>query len=80
MVVGVLQYRDVPRAEPSRREVGLAAPAPSGPRPGAPRRLSPDYDFGCKRPTFSNDYYPSLSRDNVHLETAPSTTSTPPGS
>lgn len=31
------------------------------------RRLTPDYDFGCKRPTFSNGYYRSFTRPNVHL-------------
>ncbi len=35
------------------------------------RRLTPDYSFGCKRPTFSNDYYPTFTRDHVTLETTP---------
>ena len=30
--------------------------------------LKPDYEFGCKRVLFSNDFYPTLLRDNVHLE------------
>lgn len=34
------------------------------------RDLTPDYGFGCKRPTFSNNYYRVFARDNVHLETA----------
>ncbi|GAA3519327.1 NAD(P)/FAD-dependent oxidoreductase [Aeromicrobium panaciterrae] len=34
-------------------------------------KLTPDYDFGCKRPTFSNDYFTAFTRDNVHLETSP---------
>ena len=33
------------------------------------RMLTPDYDFGCKRPTFSNTYYPTFNRPNVTLET-----------
>jgi cation diffusion facilitator CzcD-associated flavoprotein CzcO len=33
------------------------------------RKLTPDYDFGCKRPTWSNSYYRSLTKPNVHLET-----------
>ncbi|MDH6243887.1 NAD(P)/FAD-dependent oxidoreductase [Mycobacterium sp. OTB74] len=32
------------------------------------RRLTPDYDFGCKRPTFSNGYYQAFNRPNVHLQ------------
>jgi cation diffusion facilitator CzcD-associated flavoprotein CzcO len=35
------------------------------------RRLTPDYSFGCKRPTFSNDYYPTFTRPHVTLETVP---------
>ncbi|TSE00736.1 NAD(P)/FAD-dependent oxidoreductase [Skermania sp. ID1734] len=33
------------------------------------RKLTPDYDFGCKRPTFSNSYYPALTKRNVQVET-----------
>ena len=34
------------------------------------RKLTPDYDFGCKRPTFSNSFYRSLTKPNVHLQTS----------
>ncbi|MGB3664845.1 flavin-containing monooxygenase [Mycolicibacter algericus] len=34
------------------------------------RKMSPDFDFGCKRPSISNDYYPTFTKPNVHLETA----------
>lgn len=30
-------------------------------------KLTPDYEFGCKRVLISNDYYPALARDNVEL-------------
>ncbi len=33
------------------------------------KKLTPDYSFGCKRPTFANDYYPTFTRDNVELVT-----------
>jgi cation diffusion facilitator CzcD-associated flavoprotein CzcO len=33
-------------------------------------KLTPDYDFGCKRPTFSNKYYRSFIKPNVHLQTS----------
>ncbi len=33
------------------------------------RKLTPDYDIGCKRPSWSNDYYRSFTRPHVHLET-----------
>lgn len=34
-------------------------------------KLTPDYDCGCKRPTFSNSFYRVLTQPNVHLETNP---------
>jgi cation diffusion facilitator CzcD-associated flavoprotein CzcO len=34
------------------------------------RKLNPDFDFGCKRPTISNDYYQTFTRPHVHLETS----------
>jgi cation diffusion facilitator CzcD-associated flavoprotein CzcO len=33
------------------------------------RKLTPDYDFGCKRPTWSNSYYSTFAQPHVHLET-----------
>jgi cation diffusion facilitator CzcD-associated flavoprotein CzcO len=33
-------------------------------------RLTPDYDFGCKRPTFSNTYYRVFTKPHVHLQTS----------
>jgi cation diffusion facilitator CzcD-associated flavoprotein CzcO len=32
-------------------------------------KLTPDYQIGCKRILISNDYYPTLRRDDVDLET-----------
>lgn len=32
--------------------------------------LTPSYALGCKRPTFSNAYYPALSADNVEVVTS----------
>ncbi|MEO6699360.1 MAG: 4-hydroxyacetophenone monooxygenase, partial [Paraperlucidibaca sp.] len=29
--------------------------------------LTPNYTIGCKRVLFSNNYYPALARDNVHV-------------
>jgi cation diffusion facilitator CzcD-associated flavoprotein CzcO len=34
------------------------------------RKLTPDYDFGCKRPTLSNSYYRTFAKPHVHLETS----------
>jgi cation diffusion facilitator CzcD-associated flavoprotein CzcO len=33
-------------------------------------KLTPDYEFACKRILRSDDYYPTLMRNNVSLETA----------
>lgn len=32
------------------------------------RRLTPDYDIGCKRPTFSNSYFRTFTKPHVHLQ------------
>lgn len=37
--------------------------------PAIRKKLTPDYTFGCKRPTFSNTYYPVFNRPNVELIT-----------
>jgi cation diffusion facilitator CzcD-associated flavoprotein CzcO len=42
-------------------------------------KLTPDYDFGCKRILRSDDFYPALSRDNVDLVTEKITEFTPRG-
>jgi cation diffusion facilitator CzcD-associated flavoprotein CzcO len=34
-------------------------------------KLTPHYGYACKRPSFSNDYFPTFNRDNVDLETSP---------
>ncbi|MEP6853643.1 MAG: NAD(P)/FAD-dependent oxidoreductase [bacterium] len=39
--------------------------------PALRERLRPNYAFGCKRVLISNDYYPTLQRDNVDLINAP---------
>ena len=33
------------------------------------RKLNPDYDYGCKRPTLSNSYYRTFAKPHVRLET-----------
>ncbi len=39
------------------------------PDPELRRRLVPDYDIGCKRLLFSNDWYPALAREHVDVVT-----------
>ncbi|MGK5533942.1 flavin-containing monooxygenase, partial [Streptomyces sp. URMC 129] len=71
MVVGVLHYR---RARLANRGAELLARVHLRHQvkdPELRRKLTPDYSFGCKRPTFSNDYFRTFTRPNVRLETTP---------
>lgn len=43
------------------------------------RKLTPGYGFGCKRPSVSNIYYRTFTRDNVSLVTEPIENITPTG-
>jgi cation diffusion facilitator CzcD-associated flavoprotein CzcO len=42
-------------------------------------RLLPDHPWGCKRPLFSNDYYPAFNRKHLELVTDPIERITPAG-
>lgn len=71
MVTAVLHYRQArffnrAAAALSRRHLHKQVADPE-----LRRKLTPDYSFGCKRPTFSNDYFPTFTRDHVTLETTP---------
>jgi cation diffusion facilitator CzcD-associated flavoprotein CzcO len=69
MVSAVLHFR---QAQMLNRGAALIAKAHLHRQirdPELRRKLTPDYDFGCKRPTFSNTYYPTFNRPNVRLET-----------
>ncbi len=37
--------------------------------PAVRRKLTPNHPFGCRRPLFSDVYYPTFNRDNVELIT-----------
>jgi cation diffusion facilitator CzcD-associated flavoprotein CzcO len=47
--------------------------------PEVRRKVTPDYAVGCKRVLISDDYYPALNRDNVHLRTEAITRIEPTG-
>jgi cation diffusion facilitator CzcD-associated flavoprotein CzcO len=47
--------------------------------PDVRARLVPDHPWGCKRPLFSNDYYPAFNRPNLELVTDPITRITKSG-
>ncbi|MFC3963025.1 flavin-containing monooxygenase [Nocardia jiangsuensis] len=69
MVAGVLEFT---RAKVLNRGAGLLAKAhlrTSVRDPETRRALTPGYDFGCKRPTFSNRYFRVFNSAHVRLET-----------
>ncbi len=49
------------------------------PDAGLRRKLVPDYDIGCKRVLFSNEFYPALARPHVEVVTEPVTSVEPTG-
>ena len=49
------------------------------PDPDLRRKLTPDYPVGCKRILISDDFYPSLMRSHVQLETGAADSVTPDG-
>jgi cation diffusion facilitator CzcD-associated flavoprotein CzcO len=70
MVSGVLHYRQAPLVNQIAERWCRAHLYRQVRDPELRRKLTPRYTFGCKRPTFSNDYYPTFAQDHVHLETA----------
>ena len=69
MVAGVLHFRDLPWANALGKRVCENHLKRQVKDPELRARLTPDYDFGCKRPTFSNTYYPTFVQRHVDLET-----------
>ncbi|MAS56710.1 MAG: monooxygenase [Pimelobacter sp.] len=69
MVSAVLHYDQVPLVNAVAEKACRLHLRRQVRDPEVRRRLTPDYTFGCKRPTFSNDYYPTFNREHVHLET-----------
>jgi cation diffusion facilitator CzcD-associated flavoprotein CzcO len=69
MVTGVLHYRQGKRFNQAAARMALRHLHRQISDPELRRKLTPDYDFGCKRPTFSNDYFPTFRKPHVHLET-----------
>ncbi|RZQ60110.1 flavin-containing monooxygenase [Amycolatopsis suaedae] len=69
MVVGVLHYRQARATNRGAERLARKHLRRQVPDPELRRKLTPDYSFGCKRPTFSNDYFPTFTKPHVHLET-----------
>ena len=69
MVLGVLYNKYLPGLTRRMERVALAHMASQVKDPVLREKLTPKYSFGCKRPTFSNTYYPTFNRPNVELVT-----------
>lgn len=69
MVTGVLYNKNLPFLTRTMERVCKAHMARQIANPELRRKLTPQYSFGCKRPTFSNTYYPTFNRSNVELVT-----------
>ncbi|WP_238422544.1 NAD(P)/FAD-dependent oxidoreductase [Gordonia sp. 'Campus'] len=70
MVFGVLHYKQVKPGNKVAAGLAKAHLRSQIADPELRRKLTPDYDFGCKRPTFSNTYFASFARPHVTLETS----------
>lgn len=69
MVLGVLQFRRLKALNHGAERMARRHLRRQVPDLELRERLTPDYSFGCKRPTFSNTYYPTFSLPHVTLET-----------
>jgi cation diffusion facilitator CzcD-associated flavoprotein CzcO len=69
MVTGVLHFRQARRFNSGAARLAKQHLHRQVADPELRRRLTPDYDFGCKRPTFSNDYFRAFTKPHVHLVT-----------
>ena len=69
MVAGVLHYEQLPVVNKVAERFCRAHLHRQVRDPELRRKLTPDYSFGCKRSTFSNDYFPTYTLPHVHLET-----------
>lgn len=69
MVAGVLHNEKLPALTRTMERVCKAHMARTIKDKTLREKLTPKYSFGCKRPTFSNTYYPTFNRDNVALVT-----------
>jgi cation diffusion facilitator CzcD-associated flavoprotein CzcO len=68
IVTGVLHYRQFRRLNIAAADLAKISRFVSIRDKELRRKLTPDYDFGCKRPTWSNGYYRTFTEPHVHLE------------
>lgn len=71
MVAGVLHFGSIPAANRLGAKVCRDHLRREIKDPELRRKLTPDYSFGCKRPTFSNTFYKAFATGAARLETDP---------
>jgi cation diffusion facilitator CzcD-associated flavoprotein CzcO len=64
------QRRAVPTFVAEARDLALGHLAAQVPDEELRKKLTPDYEIGCKRVLIANNYYPAFNQDNVTLETS----------
>lgn len=79
MVLGIVHYARAPFLVRVVEAVCRAHLRRQVPDRRLRRRLTPGYGFGCKRPSFSNRYFPAFMRPDVDLITDPIEKITPSG-
>ncbi|WP_045824695.1 flavin-containing monooxygenase [Williamsia herbipolensis] len=70
MVVGVLHFRQAKIVNKIAAAAARAHLRVSVRGRATRKALTPHYDFGCKRPTFSNKYFRTFNRPNTRLQTS----------
>ncbi|HXK22426.1 MAG TPA: NAD(P)/FAD-dependent oxidoreductase [Myxococcota bacterium] len=71
MTLGIVYNRQVPWLLRRIQRLCLDHLHRQVPDPELRNKLTPQYRFGCKRPSFSDEYFPAFLRDNVKLITEP---------
>lgn len=69
MVLGVINYKKYPQITKFFENICLEHLAKQVVDPAIRQKLTPTYGFGCKRPSFHNEYLKSFNRENVELVT-----------
>ncbi|MFQ5472146.1 MAG: flavin-containing monooxygenase, partial [Dehalococcoidia bacterium] len=68
---GPIVFLDAPRLSKIGEKASMAHLKRSVSDPELRARLTPDFQFGCKRMLLSDDYWSTFERDNVELVTDP---------
>lgn len=79
MVLGVIYNKQTPYLIRALEALCLKHLEEQVKDPVIREKLRPNYGFGCKRPSISNDYLRTFNRANVELVTEPITRITPTG-